>query len=202
MDMKSGLFVMLFCLAATAIWAEPISQGERDRALSALHGTRKQFIDIVSSITPTQWNYKPSPNSWSIAEIAEHLVLTDRLYPGMTARMLKTPATPEQLKAAQGKDATVLATIPNREKKAQAPDVLVPKRSFATPQEAISAFKQARDTNLAYIRTTQDSLRNHTTDHMAVGTIDLYQWHLLLAAHTERHLAQMREVMAQPGFPK
>ena len=202
MEMKAGLLMVFLCLAASAVWAEPISQGERDRALSALHATRKQFIDFVSSVTPAQWSYKPAPQSWSIAEIAEHLILTDRAYPEMTARMLKISATPEQMTGTQGKDATVMTVIPNREKKARAPDALIPKRSFATPQDALTAFRQARDANLAYIRNTQDSLRNHVSDHPAIGALDLYQWYLMLAAHTERHRAQMHEVMAQPGFPR
>jgi hypothetical protein len=32
--------------------------------------------------------------------------------------------------------------------------------------------------------------------------IDAYQWLLFLCAHTERHLAQIREVKASAGFPK
>jgi hypothetical protein len=32
--------------------------------------------------------------------------------------------------------------------------------------------------------------------------MDAYQWLLFLCAHTERHLAQIREVKANAGFPK
>ena len=34
-----------------------------------------------------------------------------------------------------------------------------------------------------------------------LGDLDGYQWLLLLASHTDRHVAQMQEVKAQPGYP-
>ena len=35
-----------------------------------------------------------------------------------------------------------------------------------------------------------------------LGPLDGYQWLVFIAAHTERHLAQLREVKADPKFPK
>jgi hypothetical protein len=32
--------------------------------------------------------------------------------------------------------------------------------------------------------------------------MDLYQMLFMISAHTERHVKQMREVMAAPGFPQ
>jgi hypothetical protein len=32
--------------------------------------------------------------------------------------------------------------------------------------------------------------------------MDVYQMFIMISAHTERHVKQMREVMADPGFPK
>jgi hypothetical protein len=32
--------------------------------------------------------------------------------------------------------------------------------------------------------------------------MDTYQWILMLSAHSERHLAQLLEVKADPNFPK
>ena len=36
----------------------------------------------------------------------------------------------------------------------------------------------------------------------AFGTLDGYQWLLLLSTHSERHTAQIEEVKADPNFPK
>jgi hypothetical protein len=38
--------------------------------------------------------------------------------------------------------------------------------------------------------------------HRAAGLLDGYQWILLMAGHTERHVLQIEEVKRQPGFPR
>ena len=63
-------------------------------------------------------------------------------------------------------------------------------------------FKESRDANIAYLGTTQDDLRNHFAPHPALGLMDGYQWILLMTGHTERHIAQIQEVKADPKYPK
>ena len=53
-----------------------------------------------------------------------------------------------------------------------------------------------------YKRQTQDPLREHFFKHPVLGDLDAYQWILLISAHTERHVNQILEVKASPGFPK
>ena len=38
--------------------------------------------------------------------------------------------------------------------------------------------------------------------HPEMGVMDGYQWLLLIAAHCERHTAQILEIKAMPGYPK
>ena len=53
-----------------------------------------------------------------------------------------------------------------------------------------------------YVRTTNDDLRDHFGPHPTLGTLDGYQWILLISAHSERHTKQIEEVKADPNFPK
>ena len=53
-----------------------------------------------------------------------------------------------------------------------------------------------------YVRTTNDDLRDHFGPHPMLGTMDAYQWILLISAHSERHTKQIEEVKADPNFPK
>ena len=193
---------VLMGVSAFSLSAEPLKQGERDRALSALHGSRKMFIDLVSGVNDAQWNFKPAPDVWSIAEIAEHLVLSERDIPKGIQKYLDAPADAAKLAQTKGKDEMVLASVAKRDQKFQAPEFLRPHKEFATREAALKAFKEYRDRNLTFIRETQLGLREHVGDHPGLGPLDAYQWYLLIAAHTDRHLAQMREVMANPGFPK
>jgi uncharacterized damage-inducible protein DinB len=193
----------LIPLLAGSLLAAPLTQGERDRAMSELHATRKQLLDAVAGLTPAQWNFKPSPSAWSIAEITEHLALTeDLIYDTVTKKIMTSPAQPDRQAETKGKDELILRTIPDRSKKAKAPAALTPSHHWASPKEAVEHFRAGRDRTIAYVRTTNDDLRAHFMEHPAVGLIDAYQWFLLDAGHTARHVAQIAEVKAAPGYPR
>jgi DinB superfamily len=201
------VFIPLFTLAAV-LAAEPLTQGERDRAMSHLHMTRKIFLDSLAGVTPAQWNFKPDPKVWSIAEVAEHIAVSEDTLFGMVAgQILKSPAAPEKKAAAQGAgtqktDELILKAIPDRSQRAQAPEMLQPKRRWATQNELVEHFKKSRDGTIAFVTGTQDDLRSHFGPNPVFKELDAYQWILFLSAHTERHVAQLKEVKTHPGFPK
>lgn len=196
------LLCALAALAAAPGWAE-LAQGERDRAMSHLHATRKGFLDVVANLANAQWTFKPDARTWSVAEVAEHITLSeDTLFERVTKTILSSPADPSRKAEIAGKDETVLAIIADRSRKVQAPEMLMPAHRWPDRRVLIEHFKNSRARTIRYVQTTRDELRLHFAPHPAAGTLDAYQWLLLLSAHTERHIAQMREVMEHPGFPR
>lgn len=187
-------------LACSCLPAQTLSQGERDRAMSELHATRKAFVDLVSSVSPAQYNFKPSATAWSIAEIAEHITLTEPALAKFAASGLAQPADPEKLAQTKGKDQSILTAIADRSQRATAPASLVPKKTFASREALLAEFNKARHANIAYLRDTKDALRAHMVDAGGMP-MDCYQVYLMIAAHTHRHIAQMKEVQANPAYP-
>lgn len=191
-------------LATVVLQAEPLTQGDRDFAMSSMQATRKLFLDSVAGLTQAQWNFKSAPERWSIAECAEHIALSEDLISGMGKGTLKKPAEPEKATrgdAARPKDEKLLAGVVDRSHKAQAPEPLQPKQKFATPKEAVEHFRKSRDANIDYIEKTQDDLRAHFAQGPA-GEMDGFQVFLLMSAHTERHTNQIKEVKSDANFPK
>jgi hypothetical protein len=72
------------------------------------------------------------------------------------------------------------------------------------PEESVKLFLDNRAHTIEYMKTTQEDLRDHLFDHPvpAIGTLDGYQWILLISGHTRRHTAQILEVKADANFPK
>lgn len=200
--MRTFLPLALSLLSFTAAFADPLTQGERDRALSELYASRKQFLDSVAGLTEAQWSFKPAPNVWSIAECAEHIAVSEDVLFGRVAAILQSPAEPEKRAQAKGKDALVLQGMLDRSRKFQAPEVLVPTHRWPTAAALTAHFKESRDRTLDYVRSTQDDLRSHFFEHPVLKTLDAYQYILLLAAHSERHTAQLNEVKQYPNYPK
>lgn len=195
--------ILVAALFATIATAAPLTQGDRDRALSDYHATRKLFLDSIEGLSEAQWTFKPSAGGWSIAEVAEHIALSESTIMSMVRdRILKSPADPAVAARTKGNDAALMANIRDRSTKAQAPEMLKPANKWATREALTAAFKDARDKNIAWVRETQDDLRLHAAPHPAFKELDGYQWVLLLSGHTERHTMQILEVKADPAYPK
>lgn len=178
-----------------------MSADERSYLLDQLEQSKKAMLASIDGVTQAQWTFKPSATAWSVQECAEHIVLAESYIFGGSQQTLKTPAVERPEKSNATVDHVLVQRVQDRSQKATAPEPLVPGRKFATPADAAQAFTEARDKTIAYVKSTQDDLRTHVGAGPA-GQMDAYQFLLLLASHSARHTAQIREVEANPGYPK
>jgi hypothetical protein len=185
--------------------AEPkmLTKEERDRAVDYLKQTEKDFLAATEGLSDAQWKFKAAPDRWSIAETAEHIGIAEQtIWKLVSEKMMKSPATPEKAAEAQGKDEIILWKVPDRSRKAQAPEQLKPTGRWATRAALVKDFENTRSEEIAFLKDTKEDLRNHFEDHPFLKTIDAYQWLLLNGAHCKRHTAQILEVKADPNYPK
>ena len=197
-----------FIIAAVALIftttpkAEEIAPADRAKLVQHLTATRDQVIAESSKLSDAQWNFKAGPDRWSVGEVVEHLALAETFLYGAHQKAMAGPAaTPEQRATTKGKEEVILKAIPDRTKKVQAPEPLQPKTSLGNREQVVAAFRDRRATTLGYATKTTDDLRSRVIDS-PIGPVDAYQWLLFVSAHTERHLAQLREVKANAQFPK
>ena len=194
--------IALACAAAPA-FTETLTKEERDRGASELQATRKLFLESVAGLSEAQWNFKPAPEVWSVAEVAEHIAVSeDTIFGLITERIMKGPAEPDKKAEVQGKDQVILEKVVDRSVKVQAPEMLRPTHRFSSPQGLLDHFKESRDRTISYVQSTQEDLRSHFGDHPLLKTMDGYQWLLLVSAHSHRHTLQIEEVKSNPNFPK
>jgi hypothetical protein len=178
------------------------SEGDRKALLAHLEQTEKMFLTSIEGLNEAQWKWKAGPDRWSVAEVAEHITASEGLLRGMIEQGMKTPATPEVLAKTKGKEALILKAIPDRTKKAQAPEVLQPKGKWPTEAATTAAFKDERAKTTALAKDQSKDLRAYVVNNPALSEMDAYQWLLFISAHTERHTKQIEEVKAAAGFPK
>ncbi|MCX6593031.1 MAG: DinB family protein [Acidobacteria bacterium] len=180
--------------------AQELSQGDRDRALSHLHGTRKLLLDQVAGLSEAQWKFKPADDKWSLAEVVEHLVLTEKGLFGMTLKVAEGPAV-ATLPANKATDEAILKMVPNRDTKVKAPDMFVPTGRFGIGAPLVEQYKDARAATLDFTRQTKLDLRHRIADS-PLGPIDGLQWLLFISAHNERHLGQIAEIKSDSKYPR
>jgi hypothetical protein len=192
---------LAFTLIPSLLCAETVSDAERKSAIDYLERTKVKLVETVRPLTEAQYNYKSAPDRWSIRECVEHITGTER---AMFGGMQKALAAPKPDGLSAERDALIARAMPDRSRQAQAPQEVAPKGmpEFATPAMALAEFEKTRAATANFATATQADLRGRGFRHPFFGMLDLYQWTLAIAGHTERHTKQIEEVMAGAGFPK
>src|SRR5260370_8803808 len=106
----------------------------------------------------------------------EHLAAAEDMLRGMTQeQVMKTPAVPlrdaEEIKKT---DEGVLAMVPDRSHKAQAPEPLKPTNRFGSPAAAQKHFVESRATPDEYL-TKMPGLRTHI-GHSTIAKLYSYEF--------------------------
>lgn len=191
---------LVLCFA-TVLQAQTLNAADREKAVKYLESTKKAVLDATAGLSEAQWNFKPAPDRWSVAQVAEHIAAAEDMLRGMiTTQVMSAPARPagEDVAAI---DQMVVTAIPDRTNKAKAPEPLVPTNRFGSPQGSLKHFEETRQQTLDFLN-SHDDLRAHASDSPLGKKLDAYEWVMFIAAHSERHTKQILEVKADPNFPK
>ncbi len=196
---KITLLLPVLLLSNVLAFGQVLTPADREKADQYLQQTRDGVVAAVKGLSEAQMKFKPAPDRWSVAEVLEHITLVeDGLFQMTAEKVMKSPAGAADRDTAKA-DAMVLAMVPDRSHKAQAPPPFVPTGRW-TPAETLDHFQKSRVRTIAFLDSTPD-LRAHVTDS-PLGPLDGYEWILFMAAHSERHTKQILEVKADPNFPK
>jgi hypothetical protein len=185
---------------------QPLTSAELGQAHLYLRQTRAGLHGATKRLSETQWNFKPAPERWSIAEIVEHVMVVQERVLGPISDQLTSAPPPPAGYDYNRVDALVIHNFPDRLVKFPSP--IPATLSGETPAEALHRFD--RNCNLLAESLAAPGLRNHAIDSAPLkgiskgeyGLMDGYQWILAAAAHTERHTKQILEVVADASFPE
>lgn len=192
---------LLFCAVSAFAGEGALSSAERTYLLDRLEATRKAMIASIDGLSEAQWRFKPAPEVWSVQECAEHIVLAEEFIRDTALRVAKTPPVGRLATSNAEFDKKLFEQIQDRSKKSSAPEPIRPGAKFATPADAVKEFNARRAKTAEYVRTTNDELRTRVTAS-PIGQVDAYQFLVLLAAHSSRHTAQIKEVQSNAAYPK
>ena len=191
--------VLLIAGAGTAS-AQEVTQAETDRAMQYLESTKKNVLEATKGLSDAQWNFKPAADRWSVAQVMEHIAAAEDFIRDILKEKVMVAPAGETGRDVKKTDEAVLAMVPDRTNKVQAPEPLVPTNRFGSPDGSVKHYVESRGATEEFLKTTP-GLRDHVTDS-PLGKLDGYEFVLFIAAHSERHTKQINEVKADPNFPK
>jgi hypothetical protein len=194
--MRAALVLLAIVVSASTFTsARAITAIERQRLVAHLEMTAGWLIDEVSGLSPKQLAFHPSPDSWSILEVLDHLVVVGPIYWQDLQTSLKAPPG----RASLSSDADILWYGIDRTSREKAIPGEVPKGETRTLAATLDAYRRSHARLLEFARTTTDDLRAHFVVRQGC---DAYQWALLISTHEQRHVQQIREIKRHPSFPR
>lgn len=189
----SALACLLFVAPAGA---QGISDGDRQRLLAHLDMTEHWLASEVEALTPKQFAFQMTPESWSILEVVEHLGIAEPQYWQRVQDSMKQPPSE---KKAETTDAQILWYGIDRTNRAKTGEARVPSGKFKDVKAALASVRALRATIRDYAATTKEDLRGRL---LTGGNMDVYQWVLMISTHSQRHIMQIREIKAHSKYPR
>ena len=209
------------------------ANGERavTDALRIFAGVRNGTMRAVASLTEEQAGFRPNSKEWSVAQILDHLLLTEGLYRTQMSRMvdlarqgrslnidvslsevdLSLPFIPKALMPLMALPLTMMNMfVPQvlRETVLRFPVMKAknPKISEPAAAKSISLLREELAASLAqteacFAGTLPTNASRVTVSHPVFGRNTIANVFGLMAAHEERHGSQISSLLRDPAFP-
>jgi uncharacterized damage-inducible protein DinB len=177
-----------------------MNEQERELAVHHLAASQKRLLGLLEGLSAEQWIFHPAEGRWSIGDCVEHVTRVENRVLGFIGEKVQGP--PAEVPASlREKDAMLMAAVPDRTERRQAPEIARPEGKWSDGAQLLAEFLKIRTKSAQFAHETRADLRSYTQHHGAFGDLDCYQWLLLLGLHVERHARQIEEIKADAGFP-
>jgi hypothetical protein len=190
--MRTALLVLL---AGSTLAAAPMTDGERQRLVAHLDMTENWLVTELEGLSEAQLNFRMSPDSWTIADVVEHLSIAEPQYWKQEEDSLKPPASGYK---SESTDAAILWYGIDRTNRAKTGEARVP-GGKAPARQSLASFRKLRATMMQRAKTSQEDFRGR---QLLEGSMDTYQWFLMISTHSQRHILQIKEIKAHPRYPR
>jgi hypothetical protein len=197
-----ALCVGFICHTSLASEDPNMTAEDRAKVIKLLNESHKQTLDLMEGLSEEQLKFKSAPEKWSVLEAAEHIMMAEGLLFSAVEGALAAKQNPEWETKTKGKTEFLERVMVSRDRKAQAPENIVPSGKL-TRDEVVAKLKEARAKTLKFTEETKLPLKAHTLDHPfpVFNTLNAYQWLIYIPLHNIRHNKQIEEVKSDPNFP-
>ncbi|NNM24097.1 MAG: DinB family protein [Flavobacteriaceae bacterium] len=191
----SAITLLAFTLAGG------LTKEEREMAAAELNQSKERLMSAIEGLNEEQLDFKIDDNSWSIAECVEHLAISEISFAEMLQGMLKAPADPSKRADVKVSDKELIAMLVDQTNKVKTQQPFEPTGKFGSHEATVEKFLEKRAAAIDFVKSTKEDLRNRVQE-FPFGSVDGFQVLLFTSAHTERHVRQIEEIMADIDFPE
>jgi uncharacterized damage-inducible protein DinB len=203
-----------------------------EQSLEMLRLARAETLRLCAGLTQQQSDFSPGVGKWSVGEVADHLLLAEKLYRELYAKLIQMQKSGQRPVIRIGFDEvnTTIGYIPKammsmleipftmmnlfiptsvrevmtqfRILPAQNPDVAAPQKGKPV-DELHSALAASYEETAALLRAHPGlNYREMRYIHPLMGDNNVLQSLRIVALHERRHQGQIRDILHSRRFPK
>lgn len=164
----------------------------------------EEVDDMRRQLTPEQLHWRPAEDQWSIAQIFEHLVLTDRpSVEPLSVLIANAPRGASPWKPTIMGRLILMAVEPATRRKTRAKKGFLPAQRPAG--DVIAEYVSVRKRLLELLLQSERVNLNAARTSFPIRTpfrYNLGDAFMILVRHTQRHLLQISRIRAHADFPR
>lgn len=200
-EIKFILGAMLCLLISSNSFSQKLwTETDRKYLVDNLTRTRDSVTRETENLTEAQWNFKESPERWSIREVTEHIAIWELLLMHEVSRALGSTAHPEwQAKPDSMYLGFILEEKPHISVEYTKPFTYTLPLGLNTGPNNVAWFLKMRNESIDYLKTVKEDLRSF---YLKETRPNVHQVYIYIFGHSERHLRQIRKIKSNPNYPK
>jgi hypothetical protein len=154
--------------------------------------TTEELTGLIEKFDHESFNQRPDNEGWTAGEVTEHLLLFD-----IRLNQILATATQKTERDITEKTPVFTARVSNRENKIDAPPFLLPSPGIKSSAELVGKFNTERAKIVSTIEENDLSLHSKEFPHRLFGELTAHEWINLVDVHTNRHIAQLLELLGK-----
>lgn len=199
------LFLITFSFAALFVNGQTTlkqwTESDRKFLQENLKRSRDQLLKETRNLTDAQWNFKESPDRWSIRQVVEHIGIWELLlqreislaYMGGPKPELTATATPDSVNINFLEDTTRhIATEYTK------PFTYSVPMGLDLGKDNIAWFLKMRDESIDFLAKTNEDLRMY----FSRPGRSIHYVYISTYGHTDRHLQQIAKIKQHSSYPR
>jgi len=176
------------------------TEADRKYLLDNLIRSKEELLAETKNLTKEQWDFKEAPDRWSINQVVEHIALYEVIFMNEIAVALQMGPFPDF--AFHDPDSNFVDQDPKGLKQNNTTDFTKP-FTITVPlgnnegEHNLAWVTKMRGESIEFIKTETRNMRAH---YINFGP-NVHQKCMMIFAHSDRHLRQIKKVKAHSDYP-
>ena len=201
--MKMCFRILFGCLClflvCTLVAQKPWTEEDRNYLLTQLKQTRDSLVLETKGLSEAQWNFKESPDRWSIKEVTEHIAVYELLLMHEVSKALAQKPDSARIPRADSLFVGfILEEKPHISVEYTKPFTHTLPTGLNSGKNNVAWFLKMRNESINFLDTTQ---RNIRLQYMSPIRPNVHQVYIYIFGHSERHLRQIRKIKKHQQYP-